>query len=135
MGDEDGLGLGLFSPAGKEAGVGDASDAAGGSGVEHVVAPGAVDVLGAAVEEVFFAGGVVNDGVGLVAVQVVEEAVVVGFEVDTVVGGGGADAVVLAGTDLNLAFDGQVTDYRVIDALDVHVQLLADLATGRKLLS
>lgn len=42
----------------------------------------------------------------------------------------GADAVVLAGTDLNLAFDGQKTDYRVIDALDVHVTVLADLATG-----
>ncbi len=43
----------------------------------------------------------------------------------------GADAVVLAGTDLNLAFDGQETPYRVIDALDVHVALLADLASGR----
>ncbi|WP_127116181.1 aspartate/glutamate racemase family protein [Shimia sediminis] len=43
----------------------------------------------------------------------------------------GADAVVLAGTDLNLAFDGQQTDYTVIDALDVHVAVLADLATGR----
>ncbi len=40
----------------------------------------------------------------------------------------GADAVVLAGTDLNLAFDGQKTDYRVIDALEVHVDLLARLA-------
>ena len=43
----------------------------------------------------------------------------------------GAEAVVLAGTDLNLAFDGQEPGYRVIDALDVHVALLADLATGR----
>lgn len=43
----------------------------------------------------------------------------------------GADAVVLAGTDLNLAFDRQETPYRVIDALDVHVALLADLASGR----
>jgi aspartate racemase len=42
----------------------------------------------------------------------------------------GAEAVVLAGTDLNLAFDGQETPYRVIDALDVHVALLADLAAG-----
>lgn len=44
----------------------------------------------------------------------------------------GAEAVVLAGTDLNLAFDG-ATDpgYRVIDALDVHVDLLARLATGQ----
>ncbi|WP_374397505.1 aspartate/glutamate racemase family protein [Tabrizicola sp.] len=43
----------------------------------------------------------------------------------------GAEAVVLAGTDLNLAFDGQETGYRVIDALDVHVAVLADLASGR----
>jgi len=44
----------------------------------------------------------------------------------------GADAIVLAGTDLNLAFDGQSPGYRVIDALDVHVALLADLAARRK---
>jgi aspartate racemase len=44
----------------------------------------------------------------------------------------GAEAIVLAGTDLNLAFDGQHTDYPVIDALDVHVDVLADLATGRR---
>lgn len=43
----------------------------------------------------------------------------------------GADAVVLAGTDLNLASDGQAPGYPVIDALDVHVALLADLASGR----
>lgn len=43
----------------------------------------------------------------------------------------GADAVILGGTDLNLAFDGQHTPYRVIDALDVHVDVLARLATGR----
>ncbi|EBA09321.1 aspartate/glutamate racemase family protein [Sagittula stellata] len=41
----------------------------------------------------------------------------------------GASAVVLAGTDLNLAFDGS-EPYPVIDALDVHVDLLARLATG-----
>jgi aspartate racemase len=41
----------------------------------------------------------------------------------------GADAVVLAGTDLNLAFEGQDPGYPVIDALDVHVALLADLAS------
>ncbi|MBL9045726.1 MAG: aspartate/glutamate racemase family protein [Tabrizicola sp.] len=46
----------------------------------------------------------------------------------------GAKAVVLAGTDLNLAFDGQETPYRVIDALDVHVALLADLASGSRTL-
>lgn len=43
----------------------------------------------------------------------------------------GADAIVLAGTDLGLAFDGHETGYRVIDALNVHVALLADLAAGR----
>ncbi len=43
----------------------------------------------------------------------------------------GAEAVVLAGTDLNLAFDGTEPGYRVIDALDVHVAVLADLALGR----
>ena len=47
----------------------------------------------------------------------------------------GADAIVLAGTDLNLAFAGQNPGYAVIDALDVHVALLADLASGRKSLS
>lgn len=41
----------------------------------------------------------------------------------------GADAVVLAGTDLGLAFDGHDPGYRVIDALDVHVDLLARLAS------
>ena len=43
----------------------------------------------------------------------------------------GAEAVVLAGTDLNLAFDGQSPGYKVIDALDVHVAVLADLALNR----
>ena len=42
---------------------------------------------------------------------------------------------VLAGTDLNLAFNGQDPGYPVIDALDVHVAELADLLTGRKTLS
>ncbi|MEX0278357.1 MAG: aspartate/glutamate racemase family protein [Ruegeria sp.] len=42
----------------------------------------------------------------------------------------GADAVVLAGTDLNLAFDGQEPGYMVVDALDVHVDVLARLACG-----
>jgi aspartate racemase len=47
----------------------------------------------------------------------------------------GAKAIVLAGTDLNLAFDGHDPGYPVIDALDVHVALLADLASGRRSLS
>ncbi len=42
----------------------------------------------------------------------------------------GAEAIVLAGTDLNLAFDGQDPGYPVIDALDVHVAQLARLAAG-----
>ncbi|MEM8775442.1 MAG: aspartate/glutamate racemase family protein [Pseudomonadota bacterium] len=42
----------------------------------------------------------------------------------------GAEAVVLAGTDLGLAFDGFDPGYKVIDALDVHVDLLTRLATG-----
>ena len=42
----------------------------------------------------------------------------------------GAEAVVLAGTDLNLAFNGQEPGYPVIDALDVHVEVLAQLAAG-----
>jgi aspartate racemase len=40
----------------------------------------------------------------------------------------GADAVVLAGTDLNLTFDGQKPGYLVINALDVDVVRLADVA-------
>lgn len=47
----------------------------------------------------------------------------------------GAQAIVLAGTDLNLAFDGHDPGFRVIDALDVHVALLADLATGERSLA
>lgn len=42
----------------------------------------------------------------------------------------GAEAVVLVGTDLGLAFDGEVTDYRVVDALDVHVEVLARLGAN-----
>lgn len=47
----------------------------------------------------------------------------------------GAEAIVLAGTDLNLVFDGYDPGYRVIDALDVHVDVLAALAQGRMQLS
>ena len=39
-----------------------------------------------------------------------------------------ADAVLLAGTDLGLAFEGHDPDFPVIDALDVHVQGLVALA-------
>lgn len=44
----------------------------------------------------------------------------------------GAEAVALAGTDLLLAFDGRDPGFPVIDALAIHADLLADLATGRK---
>lgn len=44
----------------------------------------------------------------------------------------GAQAIVLAGTDLGLAFDGTDPGYRVIDALDVHVEVLAAHATGTR---
>ncbi len=44
----------------------------------------------------------------------------------------GAEAVALAGTDLLLAFDGCDPGFPVIDALEIHAALLADLATGRK---
>lgn len=42
----------------------------------------------------------------------------------------GAEAVLLAGTDLGLAFDGHEPGYRVIDALDLHVDHLVEIATG-----
>jgi len=41
----------------------------------------------------------------------------------------GAEAVVLAGTDLGLAFDGHDPGYPVIDAIDLHVAHLVELAT------
>lgn len=44
----------------------------------------------------------------------------------------GAQAIILAGTDLNLAFDGYDPGYQVIDALDVHVDLLTRLASGQQ---
>lgn len=43
----------------------------------------------------------------------------------------GAEAVILAGTDLGLAFDNHDPGYPVIDALNLHVALLADLALDR----
>ncbi|WP_127105709.1 aspartate/glutamate racemase family protein [Pararhodobacter zhoushanensis] len=42
----------------------------------------------------------------------------------------GAEAVLLAGTDLGLAFDGYDPGYPVIDALDLHVAHLVALAMG-----
>ena len=47
----------------------------------------------------------------------------------------GAEAVALAGTDLLLAFDGHDPGFPVIDALEIHAAVLADLATGRKTLA
>jgi aspartate racemase len=43
----------------------------------------------------------------------------------------GAEAVALAGTDLLLAFDGRDPGFPIIDALEVHAAMLADLATDR----
>ncbi len=43
----------------------------------------------------------------------------------------GADAIVLAGTDLGLAFAGLDPGYPVIDAVDVHATVLFDLAMDR----
>ena len=40
----------------------------------------------------------------------------------------GAQAILLAGTDLGLAFDGQQTSYKVIDALEVHAAALVKMA-------
>ena len=47
----------------------------------------------------------------------------------------GAEAVALAGTDLLLAFDGRDPGFPIIDPVDIHADLLADLATGRKSLA
>lgn len=44
----------------------------------------------------------------------------------------GAEAVLLAGTDLGLAFDGQQTGYPVIDALEVHVTALVKMVAREK---
>ena len=41
----------------------------------------------------------------------------------------GAEAILLAGTDLGLAFDGQDPGFPVIDALDLHVEALVSLAS------
>lgn len=40
-----------------------------------------------------------------------------------------AEAVLLAGTDLGLVFNGHKLGYRVIDALGLHIEALVDLAT------
>ena len=42
----------------------------------------------------------------------------------------GADAVLLGGTDLGLAFDGFEPGYPIVDAIDVHVAHLLALAAG-----
>lgn len=42
----------------------------------------------------------------------------------------GADTILLGGTDLGLAFDGHDPGFPIIDALDVHVDVLVQLATG-----
>lgn len=47
----------------------------------------------------------------------------------------GAEAVALAGTDLLLAFDGHDPGFPIVDALEVHAAMLADLATDRLAIS
>jgi len=47
----------------------------------------------------------------------------------------GAEAIALAGTDLLLAFAGRDAGFPVIDALDAHVAVLADLASDRRVLA
>lgn len=47
----------------------------------------------------------------------------------------GAQAIVMAGTDLNLAFDGHDPGFQVVDAVDVHVDLLARIIRGDAVLS
>ena len=42
-----------------------------------------------------------------------------------------AEAILLAGTDLGLAFDGCDPGYPVIDALQLHVEALLSLQAGR----
>ena len=46
----------------------------------------------------------------------------------------GADAVLLGGSDLGLAFDGYDPGFPVVDGVDVHVSALVDLATGKRAL-
>ncbi len=43
--------------------------------------------------------------------------------------GQGADAILMGGTDLGLAFDGHDPGYPVVDAVDIHVEALFRLAT------
>ena len=85
VGDQDGLGLG--PPLGPEFLAGHAGDAARGSGVENApFLSGAVDVLGTAVEDEFLPVGIVDDGVGEVAVHGEQPDVAGGVPVDAVVG-------------------------------------------------
>lgn len=42
----------------------------------------------------------------------------------------GADAIVLGGTDLFLAFDGQDTDYPLIDCAEIHIEALFKASVG-----
>jgi aspartate racemase len=54
------------------------------------------------------------------------------FDAGRTMVGKGADAILLAGTDLYLAFAGHDPGYPVVDAVDVHVAVLADLAMDRR---
>jgi aspartate racemase len=89
----------------------------------HSVVPEEIDLIGQTYQEMAVAGHCTDAARALffeAGRRLVEEQ--------------GAEAVVLAGTDLGLAFDGHDPGYPVIDALDVHVAVLADLASGRRAL-
>jgi len=85
----------------------------------RAIAPANLDTIGAAYQEIALSG-VCSD-------EARAEFMAAGAQMAAA----GAKAVVLAGTDLGLAFSDQQTPYPVIDALDVHVALLADLASDR----
>lgn len=51
---------------------------------------------------------------------------------ETMVQNQGADAVLLAGTDLGLVFDGRKVGYRVVHALNIHVDGLLSLALSHQ---
>ena len=53
------------------------------------------------------------------------------FEIGRNLISAGAEVVVLAGTDLCLAFDGHDVEFPVVDAAAIHVQALTDLSLGR----
>lgn len=87
-----------------------------------VIAPDNLEVVGSAYQDMAVAGRCDNATRQLL------------FEAGAEMMDRGAEAVALAGTDLLLAFDGRDPGFPVIDALEVHAALLADLATDRRTL-